>query len=217
MAAPAGSIWSRSTIWRRTPRTPKSSHPSAFESRPGSKWIYSDGGTNWLGAAVTAVWRTDLRQLCQSRLLNRWASTPATSHGRQLYASYGVQPTARFDGGVQANVDAMARLGYLFLNQGNWNGRQIVSRAWVELSTGAYHPGIGVRSLRRYGLLWWNNADGWMSGVPRDTFYSYGKHNNHVFVIPSLDLVVVRVGTDGWSSRGGTHAAFLRPVVQAVT
>ena len=47
----------------------------------------------------------------------------------------------------------MARLGYLFLNQGNWNGRQIVSRAWVELSTGAYHPRIGVTSLRRYPAL----------------------------------------------------------------
>jgi CubicO group peptidase (beta-lactamase class C family) len=194
---------------------PKSSHPSAFEARPGTRWIYSDGGTNWLGAAVTAVCRADLRQLCQSRLLAPLGLDGGDLTWSQLYATYGVQPTARFNGGVQANADAMARLGYLFLNQGSWNGRQIVSKAWVELSTRAYHSRVGVSFLHRYGLLWWNNATGWMSGVPRDTFYSYGKHNNHVFVIPSLDLVAVRLGTSGWSEQGGSHASFLRPLVQA--
>jgi CubicO group peptidase (beta-lactamase class C family) len=36
--------------------------------RPGTEFIYSDGGTNWLGAALTAIYKADLRELAQSRL-----------------------------------------------------------------------------------------------------------------------------------------------------
>ena len=47
----------------------------------------------------------------------------------------------------------MARLGYLYLNRGNWNGVQIVSSQWVDLSTKAYYPRIPITNLKIYGLL----------------------------------------------------------------
>ena len=195
---------------------PKSSAPSALAAQPGTKFIYSDGGTNWLGAALTAVYKTDLRLLTQSRLLTPLDLDSGDFIWSQLSSTFGVQATARFNGGVSANVDAMARLGYLYLNNGFWAGNQIVSASYVKLSTGAYYPRIGVSTLKQYGLLWWNNANGGMVGVPRDTYYSYGKNNNHTFVIPSLDIVAVRVGIDGWSNHGGKHVSFIKPIVDAV-
>ena len=54
------------------------------------------------------------------------------------------------------------------------------------------------------------------SGVPRDAYWSTGKNNNHTLVVPSLDLVAVRVGTDGWSNHGGNHAQFFKPICDAV-
>jgi CubicO group peptidase (beta-lactamase class C family) len=117
---------------------------------------------------------------------------------------------------MSANVDAMARLGYLYLNGGNWNGRQIVSRAHVDLSTKSYYSRIPISMLRQYGLLWWNNNSGYLAGVPRDAYWSTGKNNNHTLVVPSLNLVAVRIGIDGWSNHGGNHAQFFKPICDAV-
>jgi CubicO group peptidase (beta-lactamase class C family) len=120
-------------------------------------------------------------------------------------------PTCRFNGGMQANVDTMARFGYFYLNNGNWDGRQIISSAYVKLSTGAYYPRLPVSYLRNYGLLWW------VATVDRVPYYrSSGLYNNHTFVFPSLNMVVVRVGTDGWDQHGGSTNAFLQPIVAAV-
>ena len=66
----------------------------------------------------------------------------------------------------------MARFGYLYLHGGSWAGRPILSGAFVDLSTKPYGWRFDFKTLRRYGLLWWNNANGRMPGVPLDTFYS---------------------------------------------
>jgi hypothetical protein len=46
-------------------------------------------------------------------------------------------------------------------------------------------------------------------------YRSSGLYNNHTFVFPSLNMVVVRVGTDGWSQHGGSTSTFLRPIMEA--
>ena len=69
----------------------------------------------------------------------RWR-TPA---GNFTDPVYGI-PATEFNGGMSANVNAMARLGYLFLNGGNWNGRQIVSSSFVATSTKPYYPRIPI-------------------------------------------------------------------------
>jgi hypothetical protein len=47
-------------------------------------------------------------------------------------------------------------------------------------------------------------------------YRSSGLYSNHTFVFPSLDMVVVRVGTDGWDQHGGSTSTFLQPIVAAV-
>ena len=56
-------------------------------------------------------------------------------------------------------------------------------------------------ALVHYNRLFWNNTDGIAPNLPRDVFFAWGLNNNHVFIVPSLDLVVVRIGT---TSFGGT-------------
>ena len=46
-------------------------------------------------------------------------------------------------------------------------------------------------------------------------YHSSGLYSNHTFVIPSLDMVVVRLGTDGWREHGGSTTTFLKPIVAA--
>ena len=198
----------------------KSGKYAPLVAKPASKYIYSDTGPNWLANALTNAYRQDLRQLTLARLFQPLGLTNNDIYWRKKNINfpepvYGI-PATEFNGGMSANVDAMARLGYLFLNGGYWNGRQIVSSSFVATATKPYFARIPISMLKQYGLLWWNNGSGYLAGVPRDAYWSTGKNNNHTLVVPSLDLIAVRIGTDGWSNHGGNHAQFFKPICEAV-
>ena len=105
----------------------------------------------------------------------------------------------------------MARLGWLLTNQGQWNGRTIVSRRYVEDMTTAQSlpttppwekDGWYVRLPGSYGLNIWLNGvmrDGqrrWPA-APAGVAAIQGNMNNICFSIPEWDMVLVRMGTDG--------------------
>lgn len=187
---------------------------------PASKYFYSDTGPNWIANALTNSYRQNLRQMTQTRLFQPLGLRSSDIMWRAKNINftetvYGI-PATEFNGGMSANVDAMARLGYLYLNRGNWQGRQIVSSSYVEKSTSPYFGRIPISMMKQYGLLWWNNGSGYLQGVARDAYWSTGKNNNHTLVVPSLDLIAVRVGNDGWSNHGGNHAQFFKPICDAV-
>ena len=187
---------------------------------PGSKWIYSNCGSNWLANVLTNVYRRDLREVARERLLAPMDLTDDDAHWRTpaYFFTRPVDglPATEFNGGMRANVNAMARFGYMLLHGGRWGEHRIVSRAYLDLATAPAFDRLPLKTLKRYGLLWWNNANGRMAGVPRDTFYAFGKNANAVIVIPSLDMVVVRIGNDGWTNHGGSTGEFLQPLVDAV-
>ncbi len=74
----------------------------------------------------------------------------------------------------------MAKIGYLYLNEGIWDGEQIVSSAWVEASTQSYIP---ATLQDGYGYQWWIDADGF--------YMALGYAGQFIFVYPEYDLVVV--------------------------
>ena len=98
-----------------------------------------------------------------------------------------------------------ARFGLLFLRNGCWNGERVLSKEWVEAATS---PSTSLN--RGYGYWWWLNGEepildsvdfepkspgGMHSFAPDDAFCAVGLGNQFIEVIPSLDLVVVRMGT----------------------
>jgi CubicO group peptidase (beta-lactamase class C family) len=75
----------------------------------------------------------------------------------------------------------MAKLGYLFLHRGEWDGRQVVSTRWVDDATRkhtATDGGLG------YGYQWWTYPS-W------DAFTALGRDGQTIFVIPGSNLIVV--------------------------
>ena len=98
----------------------------------------------------------------------------------------------------------IAKIGQLFLQQGNWNGRQIVSPQWVEESTAMsmrvpidYGPAFQNVG---YGYQWWRGrfADG-----ATDTIYAAGWGGQFIFIMPQINTVVVTTGSnysDSYSS-----------------
>ena len=104
--------------------------------------------------------------------------------------------------GLHTTVRDFAKFGYLFLNKGRWEGRQIVSEAWVEKST---RTDTSVRMWAGYGYLWhvnlpyrlkWNRSPVPLDAIPRDGYMAEGVMGQTMVIIPSRDLVIVRVANE---------------------
>lgn len=94
-----------------------------------------------------------------------------------------------------------ARLGNLYLQDGMWNGERILPEGYVKfVSTLA--PAWVADGRPVYGGLFWINGDGAMP-IPKDAYYMAGAGGQYTIIIPSHDLVVVRLGRFA-GSRPGT-------------
>jgi len=85
-----------------------------------------------------------------------------------------------------------ARLGYLWLNRGRWGKEQLVPEEWIKQATSRFIQSNGESN--NYGYTFWIQ-DEW-ENVPKDTFASRGHNMNDSYIIPSRDLVIVRLGND---------------------
>ena len=93
-----------------------------------------------------------------------------------------------------------ARLGYLWLNKGRWGSRQLVPEAWMNVATRRFVRENGD-TPNPYGYTFWVSDQA--PGVPADTFMSRGHNQNHSYIVPSRDLVVIRQGNDNRRSVDG--------------
>jgi CubicO group peptidase (beta-lactamase class C family) len=101
-----------------------------------------------------------------------------------------IGPHTNAHSGLHIAARDFARVGYMLARGGTWNGKEIVPNWWIEVATKSsqeIHPS--------YGYTFWVNTNGelWPS-APRDTFAFRGYAATRCYVIPSLDLVVVRLG-----------------------
>jgi len=196
--------------------------------RPGTAWAYSDGGANWLAECLTLAYRRDLDELLFERIFGPlgiqrtdlvWRKN---QHRPDLLD--GVK-RREFGAGISANVDAMARFGLLWLRGGQWNGAQLLPRGFVQeaSTTVSGVPGLPVRkpeeygrAADHYGLLWWNNADGTLQGVPHDTYWAWGLYDSLIVVMPTLDVVVARAGQSWKRAASGDHYEVLKPFFRPI-
>jgi CubicO group peptidase (beta-lactamase class C family) len=194
---------------------------------PGSKWAYSDGGPNWLAECITLRYRRDLSELMFERVFTPLHITPDDlTWRRNQYRPARIDGIGRreFGSGIHANADAMARLGLLYLREGRWQERQILPRTFVAAARTTVPSVTGLpeadaerygNASEHYGLLWWNNADRSLSGVPADAFWSWGLHESLILVVPSLDVVVSRAGRS-WKREWDGHYTVLKPFFEPI-
>lgn len=187
---------------------------------PGSGFRYSDGGANWLADVLTTVYDQDLAALFRNRT---GISVSWRSHAYRSKTLGGVA-RREFGSGISASVTEMAQIGQLALAGGRGLSAGYLAqmrRTRPILGGKPVHPGPSVtpNAPRHYGLLWWNNNDGTIGGVPRDAFWAWGLGDSIIMAVPSLELVVAR-GGDNWQSRWSANynvvAEFFRRVVAAV-
>ncbi|WCJ60158.1 serine hydrolase [Fontisphaera persica] len=200
--------------------------PLLFE--PDSQWSYSDGGPNWLADCLTKVYGRDLNEV----LFERVCAPIGIGAGDLRWRNHAYRPATldgikrrEFGSGFHANVNAMARIGYLHLREGVWKGQTILPPEFVRMlrTPDAALARLPVRLPEEYGrasahyrMLWWNNFDGTMRGLPRDAYWSWGLYDSLIVVVPSLDLVVARAGQSWPRKKGADHYEVLRPFLEPI-
>jgi len=91
-------------------------------------------------------------------------------------------------GGLFINTEDHARFGLLFLNEGNWNGKQLISTSWIKKAI-APSP-----AQHNYGYMWWLNKKGtsrYWEGVPENVYYAAGFGGNFIVIIPDEAMIIV--------------------------
>ncbi|WP_157638319.1 serine hydrolase domain-containing protein [Flexithrix dorotheae] len=110
-----------------------------------------------------------------------------------------VDPGGNFVGSsfVYASPMDYAKFGLLYLNDGKWNGEQILPEGWVEYSRSPSQ----LDKYGQYGAHFWKNAKMPVPGktrhwpnLPNDLFYASGYQGQNIIIIPSKKTVIVRLG-----------------------
>ncbi len=168
---------------------------------PGEWYAYCSGGSNLVGAAVATAAKTWLPEV-----FDRTIARPLQFH--RYY--YNLMPTGEgyTGGGVYMRPRDLLKVGQLFLDSGVWNGKRIVSKQWVALSTTKH-----IQWPRRNenvsegqdGYMWHLNDVKVGNRLYRE-FEANGNGGQLLMVYPELDLVVVF--TAGNYSNGGVWSMF---------
>lgn len=161
--------------------------------KPGEKFKYNGGGTAVLADILVKATGKTLIELAREKLL-----LPLEIRDFEWAQDFRDRPMPH--AGLRLRPRDMVKIGRLVLNGGVWNGKQIVRRDWIEIST-RKHLDTGVTLLSwngqsiGYGYQWWTGSS-FVKGKQIDWTAAVGNGGQRIFVVPSLDLVVVTTAGD---------------------
>jgi CubicO group peptidase (beta-lactamase class C family) len=152
---------------------------------PGTTFVYNSGATELL-----------------SYLLSRATGEPTDDYAKvKLFAPLGIESyywkrtpkgLADTEGGLYLSPRDLAKIGFLYLHEGEWDGRRILPRDWVRDSireSTKANPPYG------YGYQWWT-----IPGPP-EAFLAWGYGGQLLIVVPKLDLIAVFTGWNIYGHR----------------
>ena len=167
---------------------------------PGTEFQYSGLTSHWLGVIVARACDTDLKSFSQEYLFS------------PIDAELGDDWIKNWDGyyiglaGMHVTARDMAKFGYLFLNEGEYEGNQVLSPDWVRDSLQRYSEGVNIsgwipvltsrygnfRDLG-YGYQWWSARVG-------DQYFNYasGHGGQLIVLLDDLDMIIVTVSDPFW-------------------
>jgi CubicO group peptidase (beta-lactamase class C family) len=183
---------------------------ATLAAEPGSRWDYSDPAFAHLGLAFNHITGQEISQFLRARVFGPISIENASWEILGLDDGR-IGPHVMPMGGLHLTARDMARFGYLMLRGGAWQGERLIAPWWVELATRNSQP-----MNPHYGLTWWLNSAGLWPEARRDAFAAMGFNTNLCCVIPSLDMVVVRLGLGPTDHCEIVTAPFLGAVSQSV-
>lgn len=192
-----------------------------LEAAPGAKWEYSSPTSNLLMAMLkNTMDAATYRDYPWTRLFGplgmRSAVWERDAAGTYVGSSY-----------VYITPRDMARFGFLFLNDGIWEGTRLLPEGWVNYCT-TVAPAMRTTPLSpkeraegAYGAQWWLNraVPEWnipraFPDAPEDLFYASGHWGQQIFVFPSLDMVIAITADNRDESFDDNH--FLKLILEGL-
>jgi CubicO group peptidase (beta-lactamase class C family) len=147
--------------------------------KPGTTFFYDSGLPHLMSAIIQETTGMSTLEYAQEKLFDPLGITGVTwekdPHGIPLGNT-----------GLMLSPRDMAKLGYLYLNRGQWTGEQVVPAKWVDQSTTRHMETKGLMNAAEddgYGYFWWIDAYGGYS--------AHGFGGQYIFVVPRLNLVAV--------------------------
>lgn len=165
----------------------QSSLRCALWTNAGGGYSYSSPAPHIASIVLRRVTGMELQDYIQTRL-----ATPMgwESWGYCLQRGDFKMPHANGAGSTALHATDALRFGYCLLRKGQWNGRQLVPADYIEKchSPSPYNP------HSPFSLQFEHNADGHVLGAPRDAFFKSGAGGFCLYIVPSLDLVIYKLG-----------------------
>lgn len=177
-----------------------------LEGDPGESFVYNTAATIALGQAVENAVGVPLGDYAEMNLFE-----PLQIDG----ADWGRTPTGLPNGGSGLFLKPrdMAKFGQLFLNGGNWNGRQIISNEWIDASVQS-HVALAWSDTSGYGFQWW--LDNFQrNGRKIESFSTRGYGGQFIFCVPELGLVVAFTGNNYGNEAAEAPFALMQDVILA--
>jgi CubicO group peptidase (beta-lactamase class C family) len=211
-----GTLWGKPDWADR----PEGERPADYPNRklwePGTHYKYNDVRVNLLSLLMLNVWRRPLPQVLREEIMdpigasNTWhwegyENSWVVIDGQRVQS---VSGGGHWGGGMFINSYDMARFGYLFLRNGRWKDRQLVSEKWIAM---ARTPGS---DNHEYGYMNWflNTGKKPLPSAPESSVTFRGNGQNIVYVDWDNDLVaVIR-----WIGNGSALNDFVGKLVSAV-
>ncbi len=177
-------------------------------NKPGEKWAYSSMNTFLLGYILEKATGEKLAVFAEKNLfiplgINniQWRRTPK---GRIVA-----------QGNFKISSRDMGKFGQLFLDNGVYNGKQIVSKEWVSKSTKGIFP-VHWNNYDSYGFKWYNHTLN-MNGKLVPYVLASGNGGNKIYIISKYNLVVTIISTAYGKGRGHTRSLeILKKILESV-
>jgi CubicO group peptidase (beta-lactamase class C family) len=154
---------------------------------PGTVYNYSNAGVAHLVLVFNRAMGRDLYPFLKERVLDPIGEKPES--WLTIGGNGKIGPFNQGFSGVHTCAREHARFCYLGLHKGEWAGKQVVPASYYDFAW------TGQKIKPDYGAQWWvapRHPD-----APKDFVQTAGAKNNHGYLIPSLDLVFVRLGDGG--------------------
>ncbi|MGD8499988.1 MAG: serine hydrolase, partial [Phycisphaerales bacterium] len=164
----------------------RDARPKRGSHDPGTNWYYNNWDFNVLGTIFREQIDEDIYRAFQKRIAEPLGMQDYVVE-KQEYSdeqNFSIHPAYPF----LISARDTARFGQLFLQQGQWQGKQVIPAEWVRDSTRSYSQ--TGRRWRGYGYMWWTIEDD-HCGMKKGDYYASGYGGQNIFVLGRINTVVV--------------------------
>ncbi len=165
----------------------KSSIGTVLWTNAGAGYSYSSPAPHIASIVLRHITGMELQAYIQEKLAKPmgWGAWSFCLHRGDF-----TMPHANGAGSIAVHATDAMRFGYCLLRGGRWGDKQLAPAEYVGKcgKPSAFNP------HSPYSLMFENNSDGHVAGAPRDAFYKSGAGGFGIFIVPSLDLVVYKLG-----------------------